>query len=496
MEGVDAWVRKWATINRGGAALTVHGRTYTWAELDRRVDVLARALIARGVRRGDRVGCLMRNTVEYVETLFAASRCGAIFVPLNIRYAAPELAFAVSHAGIAVVLAEDHFRPLVADSGTDVDVLWTSQWPQDDLAADGAEPLEITGAWSDDAFLLFTSGTTGTPRAVLHAQEALLWGSMDAVIIHGYSSYDRLVTALPLCYTGGLNVATSLAHAGAELILADSAQPAHLLELIAARRATIFHGVPTMCERLVDSPQWADADLSSLRLARTGGAPVSSALMEAFAARGVPLTQGYGLTESGGTGLTLHAREAHHFGKAGRPTFCVEAKVVDPETGDEVEPGVVGEILLSGRQIMRGYWNEPEATAAAVRDGWLWTGDLGTMDADGLFAITGRSKDLIVTGGLNVYPAEVEHALTSLPGVVEAAVIGLPSERWGEEVAAVIVLDEGVVLGEQDVIDHCRARLADYKCPKRVVVDPGPLPRTASGKVVKRGLAEQIPVEA
>ncbi|OUZ10131.1 hypothetical protein BHE97_08735 [Aeromicrobium sp. PE09-221] len=487
MEGVDAWVRKWAEINRDGVALTTGDRQLTWADLDRRVDALAHLLKERGIAPGDRVGCLMNNSPEFLDALYATSRLGAIFTPLNIRYAAPELDFAVQHAGISLILTEEAFRPLITEAGADVDLLWTSQWPEPrpDLRVDPA------GSWADDGFLLFTSGTTGTPRAVLHAQEALLWGSMDAVMIHGYRSEDKLVTALPLCYTGGLNVATSLAHAGAELILADSADPQHLLGLIERHHATIFHGVPTMCERLVASENWPRADLSSLRLARTGGAPVSAALMEAFAARGVPLTQGYGLTESGGTGLTLPAREARHYGKTGRPTFCVEAKVVDPETGAEVAPDQVGEILLRGRQIMRGYWNEPEATAGTLRDGWLWTGDLGSVDPEGLFTITGRSKDLIVTGGLNVYPAEVEHVLTRLEGILEAAVIGLPSQRWGEEVAAVVVAG-GSNVPEQEIIEHCRRHLADYKCPKRVVFVQGPLPRTASGKVVKRELASYV----
>lgn len=216
MEGVDSWVRKWASLNSDGAAVTCRGETVTWGMLDRRVDVLARDLLARGVTRGDRVAALMRNSVEYLECLYATSRIGAIFVPLNIRYAAPELEFAVRHVDIRLVLTEEHFRPLVEESGIDVHVVWTSDWPAEDPRRT-SRPLEA-GSWTDPGFLLFTSGTTGRPRAVLHAQEALLWSSMDAVVIHGYSSTDRLVTPLPLCYTGGLNVATSVAHAGAHLI--------------------------------------------------------------------------------------------------------------------------------------------------------------------------------------------------------------------------------------------------------------------------------------
>lgn len=489
MQGVDSWVRKWATINREGIAVTYRGERVTWRELDRRVDVLARHLMVRGIRRRDRVGCLMPNCVEFLVTLHAVSRIGAIFVPINVRYTPPELARAVRHVDMSLLVVDESFRDLVTKSGIDIDLLWRGEWPADDGTG---EPVESMARWEDDGFLLFTSGTTGSPRAVMHSHESFLWTSLDSILIHGYSSRDRLVTPLPLCYTGGMNVATSMAHSGAELVLAESADPGHLIDLIETHRATLFHGVPAMCQRLVDHPRWEEADLSSLRLARTGGAPVSAALMEAYAKKGIALTQGYGLTESGGTGLMLHAREAHHFGKAGRPCFSVEVKIVNPATGEEVGPNEVGEILLRGRQLMRGYWNEPEATAAVLRDGWLWTGDLGTVDEDGLFAITGRSKDLIVSGGLNVYPAEVEHVITAMPGVVEAAVLGVPSERWGEEVVAVVIVDKDADVDEARVIEHCRANLADYKCPKRVVLDYEPLTRTASGKIIKREAAKRL----
>lgn len=491
MEGVDSWVRKWAVVNPGGGAVSHRDRRLTWAELDRRVDVVAHRLRGLGVEPGDRVGCLMDNCPEFVETLNAVSRLGAVFVPLNVRYAAPELAFAADHVGMSLLVTQNSFDDLVRRSGVDVPVLRREEWPVDDDTAPRTHP---TVRWEDTGFLLFTSGTTGTPRAVEHAHEAFMWGSMDAVLIHSYDNSDVLVTPLPLCYTGGMNVVTSCAHAGAELVLAESADPGHLLDVLTNRRATLFHGVPTMCQRLVDHPEWPDADLSSLRLVRTGGAPVPAALMEAYAARDVALTQGYGLTESGGTGLTLPPWEAHRFGKAGRTSFHLEAKVVHPETGVDLPPGEVGEILLRGRQLMRSYWNEPEATAEAVRDGWLWTGDLGAVDEEGFFSITGRSKELIVTGGLNVYPAEVEHVLIAAAGVLEAAVLGVPSEKWGEEVVAVVVVESGADVDEADVIAYAKENLADYKCPKRVVIGHEGLTRTASGKIIKREAAKRLKV--
>jgi fatty-acyl-CoA synthase len=323
---------------------------------------------------------------------------------------------------------------------------------------------------------------------------------MDPILIHHYSHDDVMVSPMPLCFTGGLNVATALAHCGGELVLVSAFDADTVFDLIESCRATLFHGVPVMCHRMLDHPRWATADLSSLRLARTGAAPVSSGLMQGWLERGVPLTQGYGLTESAGAGFTLAPQDAHRFGKCGRPSFYAEVRLVAPGSGEKepageaVPPGEVGEIVLRGPQVMRGYWKEPDATAQALRAGWLWTGDLAVADEDGFYEIAGRSKDLIITGGLNVYPAEVEHVLRAAPGVVDVAVVGVPSARWGEQVVAVVVAGpSGIDRGR--VLAHARGYLADYKCPKLVVVRTEPLARTASGKIVKGGV-RQLAVDA
>lgn len=305
--------------------------------------------------------------------------------------------------------------------------VWRTDWPAAGPRWDRASP---TG-WDGDGFLLFTSGSTGAPRAVLHSQAAFLWTSMDAVLIHKFSRDDVMVSPLPLCFTGGLNVATALAHCGGELVLMPVFDEDTAFDLVESRRATLFHGVPVMCQRLVDHPRWATADLSSLRLARTGAAPVPGGLMQAWLRRGVPLSQGYGSTESAGSGFTLPAEDVNRFGKCGRPSIYAEVRIVAPETGETLPAGEVGEVLLRGPQVMRGYWKEPEETAAALRDGWLRTGDLAFVDDEGFYEIAGRCTDLIITGGLNVYPAEVEHVLHGAPGVADVAVVGVPSERWG-----------------------------------------------------------------
>jgi fatty-acyl-CoA synthase len=483
VQGIHWWVRKWAELRGASPAVTCDGETVSWRELDRRVDVLARHFDSLGVRAGDRVGCLMPNCVEFIVALHAASRAGAIFVPLNIRYTATELGFAARHAGLAALAVDESFAELVAAAGLPVPaerVLWRGRLPDEGPRWNRASPA----GGDDDGFLLFTSGSTGTPRAVLHSQAAFLWTSMDPVLVHHYSHSDVMISPMPLCFTGGLNVATALAHCGGELVLMSGFDPGTAFDLIESRRATLFHGVPVMCQRLLDHPRWSTADLSTLRLARTGAAPVSSGLMQGWLERGIPLTQGYGLTESAGAGFTLAPEDAHRFGKCGRPSFYAEVRLIAPDTGETMPAGHPGEIVMRGPQIMRGYWKEPQATARALRDGWLWTGDLAIADEDGFYEIVGRSKELIITGGLNVYPAEVEHVLRTAPGIDDVAVVGVPSARWGEEVVAVVVAGPGGIDRDQ-VLAHARTQLADYKCPKSFVVRREPLARTASGKVVK-----------
>lgn len=491
MEGVDSWITKWADFLPEEMAFTIDGKSVTWAELDARVNTVARHLLDVGIEPGDRVGAFMLNRIEYLEILFAVSRVGAIFVPLNTRYAPRELAYALDHVGVRYLATEEALAETVTAAGYDVPTLWLSQWP---VADDGApvERVDSLARWDADGFLLFTSGSTGAPRAVLHSHASFLFGSLDSMAIHGYSCRDRIVTALPLCYTGGMNVIAAIAHSGASLVLFSEFDAGAMLSAIDEYQATVVQGVPTMLDRMVDHPEWDSTSMASLRLVRTGGAPVPVALIEAWAQRGAPVSQAYGLTESFGSGFILHARESTAYGATGRPSFTLEARLVGVENDEEVPVGEVGEICLRGPQIMKGYWNEPEATERAIVDGWLRTGDLGRRDERGLFQIVGRIKELIVTGGLNVYPVEVEHVIREAPGVLEAAVIGRPSDRWGEEVVAIVVTKDGARVTEEDITAHVRALLADYKCPKSVVITAEPLPRTTSGKVAKTRLADLV----
>jgi fatty-acyl-CoA synthase len=492
-EGVSAWVRRWADVDPQGTAVTIAGGdSISWLALELRVRALAAHLHESGLVAGDRLGCLLSSSIEYVVAVHATARIGAVFVPLNIRYAARELAFAVQHVDVALLVVGTEFEQLVADAGISIPLSHPADWPAEAHLEPAVESSIAAPRWDDLGFLCFTSGSTGAPRAVELTHAAFHWMTLDPILLHEIRASDRLITPLPLCYTGGLNALMTMAHAGGELIVIDRFDPDEALAAIEAHRATIFHGVPVMAQRMADSPAWSSTDLTSLRQARVGGAPVSVDLIETWLARGIAITQGYGLTESCGAGLQLHVRDCRRAGKAGRPSYAVSTRVVGRETGWDVERGRVGELLLRGPQIMTGYWNDRTATEAAFRDGWLATGDLVREDDDGLFEIVGRSKELIITGGLNVYPPEVEAALATLPGVVEVAVVGVPSKTWGQEVVAVVVVDRERPVGADAVIDGCRRLIADYKCPKQVVVTSEPLARTASGKVLKRVVLERL----
>lgn len=494
LEGVSAWVQQWATINPSGRAFTVvGGESVTWSQLEDRVRRVARHLLARGIRAGDRVGCLHANSPEYVVTLHAVARLGAVFVPVNHRYAPRELRFVVEHAGMSLLVVGEQFEALVGESEVAVPLMTRSDWAALEDAAEPAAPASGgSPSWDDLGFLCYTSGSTGLPRAVELTHANFYWMSVDPILTHGIRSGDRLLTPLPLCYTGGMNAVMSLVHAGGELIVMDEFHADRALSAIEEHGATLFHGVPVMAQRMAAAEGWERADLSSLRQARVGGAPVSLDLIETWLARGVAITQGYGLTESAGAGFQLHVRDCRRVGKAGRTSFHMEARVVDGRTLEDVETGVVGELLLRGPQIMRGYWQDPEATAATFHEGWLRTGDLVRRDDDGLFEVAGRSKELIITGGLNVYPPEVEAVIGTLPGVAEVAVLGLPSDEWGQIVVAVVWPEPGAEVTPAGVVRGARAALADYKCPKAVHLAREPLPRTASGKILKRTVLEEL----
>jgi fatty-acyl-CoA synthase len=506
--GIGAWPIRWAALQPEKPALVFGSDTVTWGEFGARVFRLAIGLGRLGVGRGDRLACLMDNRPEFLEVFFATMCLGAIFVPLNTRLSPDELEHSLRGVEPAVFVTSGAFGEVVGPLRHVLDVphwIGADVRPRDgdlviaELLLDSpeAEPANLPGppTLDEPAAVLYTSGTTGGPKGAVVTHANIIHMTMNWVIHAGVCREDRTLLFLPLCFTGGLlPISMPVLYAGGTLVLQPSFDAAAALTAIEHERVTFVAGVPTTFTAMLQHPCLPDTDLSSLRLAFVGGAPVSLGLLTAWRERGVPMLQAFGITEaSGGMNLCLAPADAGAKpGSCGLPTLHCEARLVRDD-GTEPDPGEVGELLLAGPMVMRGYWRDDASTEATMVDGWLRTGDLATRDADGFFAIVDRKKDAIITGGLNVYPAEVEAALCRCDGVTEAAVVGAPDPHWGEAVTAFVVARPGAEPDPAALIEACQGMIADYKTPKRVEI-VSELPRTASGKVRKSVLRERAGV--
>ena len=479
--------RYWRRCQPEAVALRFDARTFTWLDLDRRTDEMAAGLAARGLARGDRLGLLLGNRPEFVELTIAAWKLGAVVVPMNVRFTPTEVAFVVGDADCRIVVTEEALaagvalvrdRQPVLDAG-DLDAVRHVGMSVDIAATADADP----------ACICYTSGTTGDPKGAVLTHGSWNVASQGWAQAVQLSTADRVLLPFPLAFTGGMAVFLFTYWAGGRLVLEPGFDPDRALGLFERERITGFFAVPVIHQTLVDHPRWATADLSSWRVASSGGAPVPESLIRAVQDRGVPMLQGYSLTE-GSAGVTvLPAHDAlRKLGSAGLPVVHAEVRVVDRDDRP-LAPGEVGEIVVRGPQVMQGYWGNPAATAETLRGGWLHTGDLGRLDDEGYLYVVDRAKDMLISGGLNVYPAEIERVLAGVPGVVEVAVVGVPDERWGET-PVVVAYTAGAQLDGATVLDACRAVLADYKWPRYLVVRNEPLPRNMSGKVLKRDLRD------
>ena len=490
------WIPHWAQQQPDAAVITFNDNTISWAQLKRTVFARATQLQRSGVGKGDRVACLLLNRPEFYEVFWACQSIGAVFVPLNTRLTAPELSEIMRDAQPAIFISEYAAGlPQLAAVLELIDVaLPRVLLDREPAALTEYETVDFAPtpcAVDDAAAIVYTSGTTGLPKGAVLTHGNVIASAHMWMVDFKLTGADRHLMALPLCFTGGL-IASSM-HifcAGAQLVLMEAFDPAQALQLIARHRLTWFIAVPLMLQRMKDDPSWQASDLSSLRGMQSGGAAVPVPLIQAYRQRSVELMQGFGITEgSAGSNLYLAPQfAATKAGSIGRSGFSNEARVV-ADNGELAAADEVGELQLRGALIFREYWRRPDATLETFVDGWLKTGDLARRDADGFYFIVGRKKDMIVTGGLNVYPAEVERVLDALPGVTESAVIGVPDADWGEAVVAVLRMPPHSTPDIKALDSACRAALAGYKVPKRFeFVDD--FPRTVSGKILKRVLRE------
>ena len=489
------WIGRWGMSCPHKEALVdaIQNRRYTYGQLAREVNRMVHFLRSElGLNQGDRIAAMSFNRAEYLILFFAAGRIGAILVPLNIRLAPKEflyyledaaprvLFFDGDHQGIAeglkakVRIAHHICLDRGAAFGRSLPEVW------DLLPVD--PPPEVPLAAADPQLIIYTSGTTGLPKGVILTHGMITWNSINTNLGWGLRSDDRTVLHSSLFYTAGWNVFTlPLFHIRATNVLVRGFDADLILNLIERERLTLFFGVPTLFQMLLESPRFASADLSSIRFMVSGGAPLTRKIFEAMkAAKGIHLWEGYGLTEVGPNNFLANGKP----GTVGHPMPHVDVKVVDAD-GREVPTGQEGELLLRGDHMCAGYWNKPEATAEAIPDRWFHTGDLARIDEDGHVAIVGRKKDMIISGGINIYPAEIEKAIEAHPQVAAAAVIGVPDEKWGEVGKAVVELKPGGTLTLEDLQQFLADRLGKFKIPKYVAVVKE-LPRTAaSGKIQK-----------
>lgn len=478
------------------------GRRYTYAALNERVARLASHLRqVGGVRAGDRVAALALNCAALVELMFACSRIGAVYLPLNWRLTVAELSYILQDAEPALLaIDEDNAVKGVAlqDQGFTGQLLHLpGQDPRayERLLADAEPEARHATVHHDDVqMLMYTSGTTGFPKAALITYGMVFWNAINVGLPALVSPEARLLAVMPMFHTGGLNLfANPVFHAGGSVALMRSFNAGTMLAALSDPDLAITHtfAVPTAYQAMMQHSSFADVDLSRLRFVCVGGAATPPHVLEKWAARGVPLANGYGMTETSPAVTLLLPRDAlRKRGSVGRPLLHTQIRIVDA-SGRDVPVGEPGELWVRGPNVTPGYWRNEKASADAFADGWLKTGDIVRRDADGFCYVIDRAKDLYISGGENVYPAEVEQVISQLAGVAESAVIGIPDERWGETGIAFVSFEPGIVLEEALVIEHCAAHLARFKVPRRILfVDS--LPRTSTGKIHKPTLRQRL----
>jgi acyl-CoA synthetase (AMP-forming)/AMP-acid ligase II len=509
---VGAHLTKRAELNPGLEALVdqAANRRFTFAELDGRADRAAHVLTGLGLAKGDRVAVLLPNGHHFVETFYGAARAGLVVVPLNSRLVANELAFMLRDSGATVLVFDAEYDAVVADlrdhggneDGTPV-VHWlrvgaeAPEWELDfDTLIERAptDPVSVNVDGDDPLFIMYTSGTTGLPKGAVHTHDSVEWSVFTVLASVDVRFRDRYLISMPLFHVGALNPMVCCIYRGATIIMLRHFDAKRIWEVFCDEQTTITLAVPAMLNFML--PTYDPELRQSLRLRwiMSGAAPVPPSLIESYGRLGFEVHQVYGLTETCGPACVISPDEAlSHIGSTGKAFFHTDVRIVDHD-GADLGPDVPGEVLVRGRHIMAGYWNRPEATAQTITDGWLHTGDIAVRDADGFIYIQDRIKDMIISGGENVYPAEIEDVLLSHPGIADAAVLGMPSVKWGESPLAVVVrADPG--LDEAAVLAHCSGKLARFKLPKRAVFT-NVIPRTPTGKALKRLLREQFSFDA
>lgn len=491
------WLKRWKLYSPNNIAIKdgETGREFSYAKLYQLANQGAHLLRSEyGISKGDRVAVLATNELEYVFLFFALQRLGAILVPVNFRLTQREVDHIITDSSPKMVLFQEAYRDIVEKLPSSISPMklllqgensfsakLSAMTPQSEYAFNAQE--------LDPVMILYTSGTTGAPKGAILTYKMLFWNSINTTLRLNISQNDCIVIFLPFFHTGGWNVLTTpFIHRGAKVVFLKKFDAEQILSLSEKEKATMIFGVPTTMEMMARSPQFSKVDLKSVRYAIVGGEPMPLELIKVWDKKGIPIRQGYGLTEFGPNVFSLNEEDAiRKIGSIGFPNFYIEAKVVDND-GRELGDNQVGELVLRGPMCMQGYWHNDKATQETIKEGWLYTGDLVRRDSEGYYYVVGRKKDMYISGGENVYPPEVEQILRAHPKVIEAAVIGVPDDKWGEVGKAFVVAEDSSLTSEE-LLNHCLQNLAKFKIPKHFVFLPS-LPKGDSGKILKRKLTE------
>lgn len=474
------------------------GYRYSFSQVNGRVNQLAWFLKEQKIGRGERVAILCKNNQHFATAFYAAAKNGSVTVPLNWRLTAPELLYILADCGASFLLYDAEFSRLVeqlkkdssvrtyirvGEAGSDIEF-------EEALAGKPTEESEIFSGGEDPAIIMYTSGTTGRPKGAVLTHNNLFWASVGLTYTIDWRIGDRFLSVAPLFHIGGLAPIIANVHKGCTTIFLPNFDPARVWQLIAAEKINFMMSVPLMLAVMFKAPGISGQDLPSLRFIICGGSAVPGSLINAYNQKGIKVYQVYGITEN--TGAVSFWTFDMGFNKCasmGKSVSHGQLKIIDLKTGGELPPGEVGEILCGGPQVFKGYWNNPEASGKALEDGWYHSGDLGKKDEDGFIYVVDRLKDMIISGGENIYPAELEMIIGGHPSVAEVAVVGAPDSTWGEIPVAYVVKKPEADLTAEDILDTCRKNLAKYKCIKEVrMVDA--LPRNAVGKILKGQLRE------
>ena len=483
------------TPNRTGLVEWEGGRRFKYQELEERANRIANYLKTLNVGKGDRVSILALNGVYYVDLFFGLAKLGAIITPLNWRLALPEQAYILNDSEPKALFYGPEYEETVEQLKPKVRVehyIALSEYEELLGASSPEPPLPVEISLEDPHTIFYTSGTTGRPKGAVLPHRMILWNSVNTVVSWGLTQDEVAPVFTPMFHSGGFNVVlVPLFHLGGKVILTRKFDPEDALRLIEQEQATVVFMVPTMFQMMAETELFAKTDLSSVKFFISGGAPCPLELIELYQQRGLVFKQGFGMTEVGVNCFSMTAGEAFEKpGSVGKPIFHSQVKIVD-EQGREVGVDEVGELVISGPHVCAGYWRKPEETAKVLRDGWFHTGDLAKRDRDGFYYIVGRKKEMIISGGENIYLAEVEGVIVAHPKVKEVAVIGVPDPQWGEVGRAIVVLKPGETATEEEIKEFCNDKLARYKVPKSVVF-ADELPRNPYGKVIRTELKERF----